>query len=101
MTLAKLSGARNSLRAMKAADPFSELFDPANPIFSEHGAKRLLALRCDDETAARMDVLAGKCNEGSLTPAEHREYENWVREGAFISVLQAQARLYLKRLSHA
>ncbi|WP_133792724.1 hypothetical protein [Prosthecobacter fusiformis] len=86
---------------MKTSDPLSELFDPANPIFSEDGARRLLALSTDEEILERMDALAEKCNEATLTPEEHREYENWVRESTFISVLQAQARLYLARLSPA
>lgn len=81
---------------MQAIDPFAALFDPAHPIFSEEGARRLISFRCDDETQARMEELARKCNEGTLTPDENREYESWVRDGTFISVLQAQARLFLK-----
>ena len=82
---------------MTAADSFAALFDPAHPIFSEEGAERLIAFRCDDETAARMELLGQKCNEGCLTAEERPEYENWVRDGAFVSVLQAQARLFLLR----
>jgi hypothetical protein len=41
---------------------------------------------------ARIDNLAERCNEGSLTPAERDEYETYVRFGNFIAILQAKAR---------
>ena len=59
----------------------------------------LVELRTDPETEARMEILAGKANEGTLTAEERREYESWVRAGSMMSILQAKARLYLKRLA--
>jgi hypothetical protein len=44
-----------------------------------------------------MDELAEKCNEGKLTPDEREEYETSIRFGNFIAILQAKARLLLKR----
>jgi hypothetical protein len=59
----------------------------------------LVELRTDPETEARMEILAGKANEGTLSVEERREYESWVRAGSMMSILQAKARLYLKRLA--
>ena len=47
------------------------------------------------------EELAAKCNEGSLTPAERDEYEAYVQAGEMIAILQAKARLHLKRAASA
>lgn len=58
----------------------------------------LADLQADPDAQARMEILAKKANEGTLSAEERREYESWVRAGTMISLLQAKARLYLKRL---
>lgn len=58
----------------------------------------LSELHAEPEVEARMEVLADKANEGLLSAEERREYESWVRAGTMLSILQAKARLYLKRL---
>lgn len=58
----------------------------------------LADLQADPDAQARMEILAEKANEGTLSDEERREYESWVRAGTMISLLQAKARLYLKRL---
>ncbi len=60
-------------------------------------AEAIVQLRADPALQARMDELAGKCNEGRLTPAEREEYETSVRFGNFIALLQAKARAVLQR----
>ena len=86
---------------MNAFDPFDDLFDPAHPSFTPEGVKRLLELRTSEEEEQQMEVLAGKANEGLLTPEEHRHYESWVRAGTLMSMLKAKARLYLKQSTTA
>jgi DNA-binding transcriptional MocR family regulator len=61
----------------------------------------LLALKSSRAEQAWMEELAEKANEGTLTPEERRVYETWVRAGAFISLLQAKARLYRRKLASA
>lgn len=61
----------------------------------------LADIRADPEEEQRMDMLAEKASQGTIAPEERREYEAWVRTGAFMSILQAKARLYLKRLAQA
>lgn len=77
------------------------LFDPTQHHLSDEGARILVELRDDAETESKMELLAAKANQGTLTPDERREYESWVRAGTLISILQAKARLYLKRLDQA
>ena len=43
----------------------------------------------------RIEALADKCSDGSLSPEEREEYEMLVNVGFFISILQAKARLLL------
>jgi len=59
----------------------------------------LLALQSSEDEKARMEDLAEKANRGTLSPDEHREYETSVRAGALISLLQAKARLYQKKIA--
>ena len=82
---------------MNAYAPFDQLFDPQNQCFTPDAAERLAGLREDEATAARMAELAAKANEGHLTDVERREYESRVRAGTVLSLLQAKARLFLKR----
>ena len=86
---------------MNAFSVLDSLFDPAHPSFTEEGVRKLLALKSNDVEKARMEMLAEKANQGTLNPDEHREYEAWVRAGALISLLQAKARLYQKKLASA
>ena len=86
---------------MSAFSVFDSLFDPAHPSFTEEGILTMLALKSSDVEKARMEVLAERGNQGMLNPDEHREYEAWVRAGALISLLQAKARLYQKKLASA
>ena len=48
-----------------------------------------------------MEQLAAGANEGTLTETERREYETCVRAGSVLSILQAKARLFMKRQSVA
>lgn len=60
-------------------------------------ARKLVQLKADAQTQARVDELARKCNEGELTSAERSEYEAFVTAGNLIAILQAKARLILAK----
>jgi hypothetical protein len=68
------------------------LLEPLSNCIRGEGEQALLSLRADPGLQARIDNLAERCNEGSLTPAERDEYETYVRFGNFIAILQAKAR---------
>ena len=60
-------------------------------------AKGLVALRATPEVQDRIDELADRCNEGTLTPEEQAEYEAYVDAIDVIGILQAKAREALAR----
>lgn len=69
-----------------------ELFDPVSQCLTPDVARRIAGLRASPEVQQKMDELAEKSTEGTLTPAERTEYEMRVRAINFIGVLQAKAR---------
>ena len=71
------------------------LLDPVSRCLTPDAARRLVELRADPETQARIDLLADRCTEGQLTPEEREEYETFVRAIQIISILQSQARRLL------
>ena len=77
------------------------LLDPVSRSLNIEAARKLVQLKADAKTQARVDELARKCNEGALTAAERSEYERYVTAGNLIAILQAKARLLLtkKRLN--
>jgi len=71
------------------------LLEPVSSSLNQDAARRLVDLKADRKTQARVARLARKCNEGELTPDERDEYATYVMAGEFIAILQAQARLVL------
>jgi hypothetical protein len=58
-------------------------------------ARQLVEIRPDPETQARIDDLAERANDGSLSVAERTEYEGYVEAIDLVSILQAKARKVL------
>jgi hypothetical protein len=52
----------------------------------------ILQFRPSPELQARIEELAGKSTEGTLTEAERAKYEGYVRANKFVAVLERQAR---------
>lgn len=71
------------------------LLDPVGRCFTPEFARRLLELRADAAAQQRMDELADRCNEGTLTSEESAEYEAYIAAASLIAVLQAKARATL------
>jgi hypothetical protein len=74
-----------------------QLVDQLSQCFTSEGARKLVELRADPETQARVAELADKCTEGTLTLDEQSEYDAYVYAANFIALLQAKARA---RLAH-
>jgi hypothetical protein len=72
------------------------LLDPFSKCFTSESARTLVELRADPLSQERIEELADKCNEGTLSEKERRDYETHVHIGNLIAILQAKARLYLK-----
>ena len=74
----------------------NELLDQLSESLTPEMAQVLVDFRANAKTQVRMDVLAEKCNDGTLTEAERREYSSAVRAGTLISILQAKAKKVLQ-----
>jgi hypothetical protein len=84
-----MSGRRNGSAVLE------RMLAPVSRSLNAEAARKLVRLKADRKTQARVDELARKCNEGELTPSERLEYERLVTAGTMIAILQAQARLRL------
>jgi hypothetical protein len=73
------------------------ILEPVSSSLNEEAARKLIGLKADRRTQARVAKLAEKCNDGDLTPQERREYERYVMAGHLVAILQAKARLLLAR----
>jgi hypothetical protein len=70
--------------------------DILEPVRTPDLAQRIVNLRADEATQAKLDDLADKCSEGRLTPEERQEYESYVQAIDVISILQAKSRRVLR-----
>ena len=70
--------------------PIFELLTPAQ-------LRQLSQLQADPSLAGRIQELAEKANEGTLTNSETLEYEAYIETNNLLAVLQAEARFRLTR----
>ena len=73
------------------------LLKPVGETLNEDAARRLIALKADAELQARMDVLAEKCNQGTILPGEQDEYSEYISAGNLLNILKAMARVQLAK----
>jgi hypothetical protein len=81
-------------RANAVLDAFLE---PVRECLTPEQARRLADFHIDEATQHRIDELASKANEGSLSEEERAEYEGLIEAGDLISILQAKARAILSQ----
>ena len=81
---------------MATSTLLDRMIDPIARVFTPESARELLEVRADEETQRRIDELADKCNEGTLTIDERDEYQRFVSWFNVMTLLQAKARTYLK-----
>ena len=74
----------------------ARLLEPVGRCLTREVATALVNLRADPFVQTRIDELADKCTEGSLSAVEQSEYETYMHAIDFIAVLQAQARSSLE-----
>jgi hypothetical protein len=75
-----------------SATLLDRLLDPVGRALSPEAARRLVALRADADAQAKIDDLADRANDGTLTPEERTEYESLITAANIIAVLQSKAR---------
>ena len=71
------------------------LLEPVVQSLTPRAARKLVSLRADENLQERIDALADKSTEGTLTPEEREEYESYVHAIHVVSILQAKARRML------
>jgi len=69
-----------------------EMLEPLVEALTPESARVLAQIQAKPAVQARVDQLAAKCNEGSLTEAERAEYEEYVRVGTILALIKAKAR---------
>jgi len=77
------------------------MLEPVADILTPEVARGIVDMRADPQLQARLDELASKANDGQLTEAERREYEDYVDAIDFIGIFQAKARAVLARTTSA
>ena len=63
---------------------------------STETARELLRLRFDDSHHERVNFLSTKAQEGTLTPAERDEIDEYIRVGNRLAILHSKARQALR-----
>lgn len=82
---------------MSPTEALEELFEPVGECLTPEVASKIVAVRASPKVQARIDELAEKSSDGTLTPEERSLYELYVRGIHFIGVLQAGARRMLSK----
>jgi hypothetical protein len=72
-----------------------QLLDPVRECLTPDVAARIAALRASPTVQARLDLLAEKNKEETITDEERDEYFSMIQAMNLIAVLQAKARLTL------
>src|SRR5207237_754081 len=68
--IAALSGYHGNMHGIDST--LDRLLDPVGRCLSENAARKLAGLRADEQAQAHVRSLAEKCNEGTLSPDDHR-----------------------------
>lgn len=72
-----------------------ELLAPVVECFSPEVASKLVNLPVDPAVQTRVDELAAKANEGTLTAQEQAQYDAYIEAADIIGIMQAKARTVL------
>ena len=65
--------------------------------FTPEVARKVVDLRADPETQARLEVLAQKANEGNLSAEDSAIYDSFLEAFHFVTIVQAKAREFLRK----
>lgn len=80
---------------------WERVIDPNEDDLSPEAARFLLRLDFGEPDHARMQELAEKSNDGTLTEDERTELHNYVRIGNVLALIQSKARLSLRHAGRA
>ena len=86
---------RDKLKESIPDTAFDRGIEPVFRLLNEDQVRQIVQLSSDAQLERRIEELAGKSNEGELTPEEHAEYEGYARANKVLAILQAQGRRIL------
>jgi len=74
----------------------ARVFEPEAPTFTPETARSVLRWTFRQDDRERVDALSMKAQEGSLTPEERVELDEYIRVSDLLALLKSKARLSLK-----
>jgi hypothetical protein len=80
----------------EAADFMDRTLDSLAASLNEEAARSILDIRIDPEIQARVEVLAGRANEGELTLEERDEYLSYVEAADLLAIFKLKAKRHLE-----
>lgn len=75
-----------------SSNALDRLLGPVADCFDRESAQRLVSLEIAPETRAKIDQLAERANEGTISDAERAEYIEYIDAMDLIAILQTKAR---------
>jgi hypothetical protein len=84
--------------ASTEVDIFSRIFEPKKPNLSAAAARSILQLDFPPTDRDRMNALTEKARQGSLSPGEDRELNNFIHVGHLLAIMQSKARHSLRKV---
>ena len=73
----------------------NEMLEPLTEALTPESAGALASFKVSDSIQQRVDTLAEKSNEGTLSDEERCEYETFVKYGNVLSIIKAKAKAVL------
>jgi hypothetical protein len=81
---------------MATAEHFLDRYlDPVSDALSRQAAEKILALAPEPEVVRRIEELAEKSNDGTISDDERDEYRALADAGTLVALLKAKARRVL------
>jgi hypothetical protein len=81
---------------MSSAIGLDSLLEPLSRCLDAESARRIVDFQIAAPVQDRIDALAERANDGTLSGGERSEYEALISAADFISILQLKARLHLE-----
>jgi len=74
-----------------------QVFDSVADCLTPEVARKIIAVEIDPGAQVRIDELARKANQGTLTPEERDQYAEFIEAIDLLAIFQAKAQLALSR----
>jgi hypothetical protein len=84
-----------------ATTMLEQLADLESQSMSPQTAQKLVELSFSHRQQERVSLLSEKAQEGTLTPAEQNELDEYIRVADLLAILQSRARRALKDAAHS